>query len=77
MASEATIRAYGGQAVLGGVMMRGASTYAVALRKPDGSVVTTTGPVPNKAPRLRAIPVVRGVVGLVESIRLGSKAIEW
>lgn len=77
MASESTIRAYGGQAVLGGVMMRGASTYAVAVRKPDGRIVTTTGRVPAKLPRLRTVPVVRGVIGLVESIRLGSKAIEW
>lgn len=77
MGNEATIRSYGGQAVLGGVMMRGASTYAVAVRKPDGRIVTTTGPAPSGAPRLRTAPVVRGVIGLVESIRLGSKAIEW
>src|SRR2546429_7284698 len=29
---------YGGQAVLEGVMMRGRTTYAVAVRKPDGEI---------------------------------------
>src|SRR5439155_476815 len=29
---------YGGQAVLEGVMMRGRTTYAVAVRRPDGEI---------------------------------------
>ncbi|HEV7886366.1 MAG TPA: DUF1385 domain-containing protein [Acidimicrobiales bacterium] len=77
MGNEATIRAYGGQAVLGGVLMRGASTWAVAVRKPDGAIATTTGTVPVWGARWRKVPVVRGVIGLVESLRLGAKAIEW
>ena len=77
MGTDATIRAYGGQAVLGGVMMRGASSWAVAVRKPDGTIVTTTGAVPAWGERWRRVPIARGVVGLVESLRLGAKAIEW
>jgi uncharacterized protein YqhQ len=75
--NEATVAAYGGQAVLNGVMMRGASTWAVAVRAPDGRIVTTTGSVPAGGARFGRVPVVRGVVGLVESLRLGAKAIQW
>lgn len=77
MSRDATVRAYGGQAVLGGVMMRGASTWAVAVRKPDGRIVTMSEDVPAWGARWRRVPVARGVVGLVESLRLGSKAIGW
>jgi uncharacterized protein YqhQ len=74
---ETTLRAYGGQAVFGGVLMRGASTWAVAVRTPSGEIVSKTGPVPTWGTRWRSVPVVRGVIGLVESIRLGVKAMEW
>jgi uncharacterized protein YqhQ len=77
MAREATVRAYGGQAILGGVMMRGATTWAAAVRKPDGSIATTGGAVPTWSRRWNRIPVARGVVALVESLRLGAKALEW
>ena len=63
----------GGQAVLEGVMMRGVSTWALAVRKPDGAVEVTSEPVVSWAKRHRALrlPVVRGVVALVESLKLG------
>jgi uncharacterized protein YqhQ len=77
VSNEATVAAYGGQAVLNGVMMRGASTWAVAVRAPDGRIVTTSGSVPGAAARFARVPVVRGVVGLVESLRLGAKAVQW
>ncbi len=35
----------GGQAVLEGVMMRGVSTWAVAVRKPDEQVEVTSEPL--------------------------------
>ena len=35
----------GGQAVLEGVMMRGVSTWALAVKKPDGAVEVTSEPV--------------------------------
>ncbi|MDQ2675867.1 MAG: DUF1385 domain-containing protein [Actinomycetota bacterium] len=66
----------GGQAVLEGVMMRGVSTWALAVKKPDGSVEVTAEPVVSWAKRHRALrlPVVRGVVALVESLKLGFRA---
>jgi uncharacterized protein YqhQ len=67
----------GGQAVLEGVMMRGATTWAVAVRDPDGSVKVVVRDVPGWAERYRNIPVVRGVMGLVESLGLGYRALTW
>ena len=63
----------GGQAVLEGVMMRGVSTWALAVKKPDGTVEVTSEPVVSWAKRHRVLrlPVVRGVVALVESLKLG------
>jgi uncharacterized protein YqhQ len=74
---DATLRAYGGQAVFGGVLMRGATTWAVAVRTPTGDIVTTGGPAPEWGRWWRRIPVVRGVLALIESVRLGAKALEW
>jgi uncharacterized protein YqhQ len=66
----------GGQAVLEGVMMRGVSTWALAVKKPDGSLDVTSEPVVSWAKRHRALrlPVIRGVVALVESLKLGFRA---
>lgn len=66
----------GGQAVLEGVMMRGVSTWALAVSKPDGTVEVTSEPVVSWAKRHRALrlPVIRGVVALVESLKLGFRA---
>jgi uncharacterized protein YqhQ len=67
----------GGQAVLEGVMMRGVSTWAVAVRKPDGLVEVSSEPVVSWAKRNRVLrwPVIRGVVALAESLRIGFRAL--
>jgi uncharacterized protein YqhQ len=67
----------GGQAVLEGVMMRGVSTWAVAVRKPDGEIETSSEPLVAWASRHRLfrVPVVRGVVALVESMKIGFRAL--
>ena len=67
----------GGQAVLEGVMMRGVSTWAVAVRKPDGTVEVTSEPLVSWAKRNRVLrwPVIRGVVALAESLRIGFRAL--
>jgi uncharacterized protein YqhQ len=67
----------GGQAVLEGVMMRGASNWAVAVRKPDGDIVEVHQPI--KSPMARhwifRLPVIRGVVALGESLAIGFRAL--
>lgn len=67
--------AYGGQALIDGVLMRGPSHIGVALRAVDGSIAVTsepiaTGPIRR---RLTRIPVVRGAVVLWETLALGSR----
>jgi uncharacterized protein YqhQ len=67
----------GGQAVLEGVMMRGVSTWSVACRKPEGDIQVTSEPIVSWAKRSRILrlPVIRGVVALGESLKIGFKAL--
>src|SRR3982751_5552031 len=66
----------GGQAVLEGVMMRGASNWAVAVRKPDGEIAQVNQPIasPMARHRIWRLPVIRGVVALGESLAIGFRA---
>jgi uncharacterized protein YqhQ len=67
----------GGQAVLEGVMMRGISVWAVAVRKPEGDIEVTSEPLVSWARRHRVwrLPVIRGVVALAESMKIGFRAL--
>jgi len=67
----------GGQAVLEGVMMRGVSVWAVAVRKPEGEIEITSEPLVSWAKRSRVLrlPVIRGVVALAESLKIGFRAL--
>src|ERR687893_1419533 len=84
----------GGQAVLEGVMMRGVSTWAVAVRVPSpeqvadghelepdepalGEIEIHPEPLVSWTRRHRALrlPVIRGVVALVESLKIGYRAL--
>jgi uncharacterized protein YqhQ len=67
----------GGQAVLEGVMMRGVSTWAVAVRTPEGKIEVTSEPLVSwaKRHRLLRLPVIRGVVALGESLKIGFRAL--
>jgi uncharacterized protein YqhQ len=69
----------GGQAVLEGVMMRGASTWAVAYRPDEGrgDTIVQSFPLTSALPRHRVLrlPLVRGVVALGESLRIGFRAL--
>ncbi len=69
----------GGQAVIEGVMMRAPNSYAVAVRKMDGSIVYKAEPLPklsDKYPILK-IPVLRGSAVLIHSMLLGIKALNF
>src|SRR3954454_2779461 len=67
----------GGQAVLEGVMMRTPSSWAVAVRRPDGRISEVEHDVESVALRRRwlRLPVVRGVVALGESLAIGMRAL--
>jgi len=65
----------GGQAVLEGVMMRGKLNWAVAIRKADGSIYVEEHDLPGKrSAAWRKWPIVRGVLGLIETFALAMKA---
>ena len=69
----------GGQAVIEGVMMRTPNAYAIAVRKPDGTIVNTAARLPkwsDKYPILK-LPVLRGGAVLVQSMGLGIKALNY
>ncbi len=67
---------YGGQAVIEGVMIRGREYYSLAVRRPDGHIfhynerlnTAFTGPI-------RRIPLLRGVLVLMETLLLGIKTL--
>lgn len=63
----------GGQAVMEGVMMKNQDRYAVAVRKPDHSIIVETKEYKSfcKIEALRKIPIIRGVVNFVDSLVLG------
>ncbi len=67
---------YGGQAVIEGVMIRGRHFFSLAVRRLDGSVYTTSERLnPFYAGRLRRVPLIRGILALVETLVLGIKAL--
>lgn len=68
---------YGGQAVFEGVMMRGESSYAIAVRRPDGEIEVSRGDLPTWGRGLKDVPVVRGIVALAEALPLGFRALTW
>ena len=71
------VRYVGGQAVVEGVMMRGQSNWAVAVRTPEGAIDLAVYPVPGWSQRWGRVPLVRGVVALAESLSLGLRALRW
>ncbi len=67
---------YGGQAVIEGVMMRGARHMAVAVRQPDGQIRLKSEALKGLyVSRLRSVPLVRGVIILWEMLSLGMRAL--
>ena len=70
-------RYMGGQAVMEGVMMRGAKTWAVAVRTPEGDVEMEVHDAPHWSERWTHVPLMRGIMTLAESLSLGFKALMW
>ena len=63
----------GGQALIEGVMMRGPSLMAVAVRDPAGKIqVETTQVKPNPVAK---IPLLRGVFAFIDSLLIGYRAL--
>lgn len=76
MATKSETPRYGGRALRNGVMMVGPSAIAVAVRKPDGTIETATGPFSMPGMWAKDVPFVRGLVsfaGLLQLSRVASK----
>jgi uncharacterized protein YqhQ len=73
---EDRIIAYGGQAVIEGVMMRGQKAAAIAMRSPDGNIVTHTENLAQiYRSRLTKAPFLRGIILLWDALGLGMRAL--
>lgn len=71
--------AVGGQAVIEGVMMRGSKGYSIAVRHPNGEIsIKQETRIPwHKRYKFLGIPILRGVVVLIESLVIGIRALEF
>lgn len=69
----------GGQAVLEGVMMRVPGYYAVAVRDPEGVIQFKRGKYISRidSSRVLKLPILRGVINLFESMKLGLDTLNW
>ena len=58
-------------------MMRGATNWSVAVRKPNGAIAQVRRPIESAMARHRLLrlPIVRGVVALGESLAIGFRAL--
>ena len=78
MKKEKIKRTYiGGQAVMEGVMLKGKTAYAPAVRDPDGNIQIESKRItpPEKQKKFFRLPIVRGVVNFIDSLILGNKVL--
>ncbi|MCI1930847.1 MAG: DUF1385 domain-containing protein [Clostridia bacterium] len=71
------ITSIGGQAVIEGVMMRGKKMYAMAVRRPDGTLCIEKEPINDVFNKnsIFKLPIFRGVAAFVQSLVIGVKII--
>ena len=69
----------GGQAVMEGVMMKNKDRYAVAVRKPDSTIIVETKEYRSicKSEKLRNVPIIRGVINFIDSLVLGMSTLTF
>jgi len=67
---------YGGQAVIEGVMIRGKEGVAISVRQPNGELNIVKQPLASiYKGRLRGMPLIRGIIALVETLVLGTQSL--
>ena len=64
----------GGQALMEGIMMRGPHKAVMCVRRMDGSITTEEVQI-SKTTVWNKIPLIRGIVGFVQSMTMGTKAL--
>ncbi|MCK9443997.1 MAG: DUF1385 domain-containing protein [Tissierellaceae bacterium] len=73
------ITSIGGQALIEGIMMRGPNHVSIAVRKPDNEIELKTEKLNTLGMRYKVftLPFLRGVVGLIEALTIGTKALMY
>ena len=71
--------AIGGQAVIEGVMMRSPNSIVISVRRMDGGITVQEKPYRTLSQRYKFfnLPIIRGMLNLVEMMVIGSKAINF
>jgi uncharacterized protein YqhQ len=78
MGPDGVARPYiGGQALIEGVMMRSPHAFSAVVRRRNGSLVVRERPMADLRRGVRAWPIVRGMMALVEALKLGSQALRF
>ncbi len=69
--------AFGGQAVIEGVMIRSKNHMVICVRQPNGQILTKTEKIKSLSERygVLKIPFLRGIVALFETLYLGVKGL--
>jgi uncharacterized protein YqhQ len=76
MSEKCRMPTYGGQAVIEGVMMRGAHSVAIAMRAPNKEIVILKEPLGAiYHSRLTKVPFLRGLVMLWDALGLGMRGL--
>lgn len=72
------ITSIGGSALIEGIMMRGPKRTTVAIRTDENNIYTEDLNVSflSHKSKISKLPIIRGVVGLIDSMRLSYKALE-
>lgn len=66
----------GGQAVIGGVLMKGKERWGLAVRRPTGEIYTEKWPYQTKTARMPyKLPIIRGFVVMCEMLVTGMRAL--
>lgn len=67
----------GGQALIEGILMRGPDKVAIVCRTPRGIEIKDEPVFTGKKPAWQTWPIVRGVVTLIESMKMGMSALMY
>ena len=76
--SEKSQNTYGGQALIEGVMIRGKKTAVLSVRSPEGEIIRKEVKFSRfYNPKLLKIPLIRGILNLIDSLVVGTKALNY
>lgn len=71
--------AFGGQAVIEGVMIRSRDHLVICVKQPNGAILTKTEEINSLSTRHRVLglPFIRGIIALLETLYLGVKGLSF